>query len=272
MVTRRQVDANRKNWARGTGPKTLAGKMASSRSSFKAVLLNRELILPGESREDFDALFDQLILEHKPIGVLKISLLERVAVTMRRQRRLVGAERAQIWKSQLSQTIEAKQRMAPDDDLPDQELALRYLESEPWVSHIDDFEKECKRFHLAKDFRFDRFRDHYPLLAMVYAEPESSKLYKGTQAIGGALGDECGRDRLVQQQAMWLQAIAQHRESSSIGNVMRDFNAIPPAAENLSRYQAALDNEWYKAMRAFREARSYRLKTIEQVNSAKNQD
>jgi hypothetical protein len=53
---------------------------------------------------------------------------------------------------------------------------------------------------------------------------------------------------------------------------MKEVNAIPPAAENLSRYQAALDNEWYKAMRAFREAQSYRLKTIEQVNPAKDRD
>ncbi|MCC6136593.1 MAG: hypothetical protein IT491_14705 [Gammaproteobacteria bacterium] len=40
----------------------------------------------------------------------------------------------------------------------------------------------------------------------------------------------------------------------------------------ISRYQASLDNEWYKSMRAFREAQSYRLKTIEQVNPAKDRD
>jgi len=63
MVTPKQVAANRKNGARSTGPKTPAGKAASSRNSLKTGLLSRELILAGESREEFDALFDQLILE-----------------------------------------------------------------------------------------------------------------------------------------------------------------------------------------------------------------
>jgi hypothetical protein len=272
MATKKQVEANRKNGALGTGPKTSAGKMASSRNSLKTGLLSRELILPGESREEFDALFDQLILEHKPVGVLEISLLERVAVAMWRQRRLVRAERAQIWKAQLSQTVEEKRKEVPDSHLPDQELALRYLESEPWVSHIDAFEKECRLLHLAKDFTFDRFRDTYPLLAKVYPEPESSTFDKGPQTIGSVYGDNKSDVGIIQKQAMWLQAITQHRKSLSIGEVMKEVNAIPPAAENLSRYQAALDNEWYKAMRAFREAQSYRLKTIEQVNPAKDRD
>jgi hypothetical protein len=272
MVTSKQVEANRKNGARSTGPKTPAGKAASSGNSRKTGLLSRELILPGESREEFDALFDQLILEHKPVGVLEISLLERVAVAMWRQRRMVRAERAQIWKAQLSQTVEVQRKMVPDSHLPDHELALRYLESEPWVSHIDEFEKECRLFHLAIDFTFDRFRDTHPLLARVYYEPDPSMVDQGPQTIGGVYGDKKDANGIIQQQAMWLRAITQHREGLSIRDLMKEVNAIPPAAENLSRYQAALDNEWYKAMRAFREAQSYRLKTIEQVNPAKDRD
>jgi hypothetical protein len=43
--------------------------------------------------------------------------------------------------------------------------------------------------------------------------------------------------------------------------------STPSNSESLARYQAALDNEWYKAMRAFREARQYRLRTLESVQN-----
>jgi len=43
--------------------------------------------------------------------------------------------------------------------------------------------------------------------------------------------------------------------------------SISTDTEKLPRYQAALDNEWYKAMRAFREARQYRLRTLESVQN-----
>ncbi len=236
----------------------------------KSGLLSRELILPGESREEFDALFDQLILEHKPVGVLEISLLERVAVAMWRQRRLVRAERAQIWKAQLSQTVEEERKRIPDSHLYDHDLFIRYLRSEPLASHIDTLENECRLLHLARDFTFDRFRNTYPLLARFYPEPEPNMFDRGPQTLGGVYGDEKNGNELTKEQAMWLSAITCHREGLFVSEAMKEANAIPPAAENLSRYQAALDNEWYKAIRAFREAQSYRLKTIEQVNPAKD--
>jgi hypothetical protein len=43
--------------------------------------------------------------------------------------------------------------------------------------------------------------------------------------------------------------------------------SIPADTDKLPRYQAALDNEWYKAMRAFREARQYRLRTLDSVQN-----
>jgi hypothetical protein len=270
MATEKQIEANKKNAAGSPGPTTPEGKAASSKNAMKTGLLSRELILPGESREEFDALFDQLTLEHKSVGVLETTLLERVAVAMWRQRRMVRAERAQILKAQLSQTVEAERKKIPDSHLPGHELLLRYLRSEPLVSHIDALEKECRLLHLARDFTFDRFRNTYPLLARFYPEPESGMFDRGPRTLGNTYGDQKNGDELTKMQEEWLSAIVRHREWFSVNAALKEANAIPPAAENISRYQAALDNEWYKAVRAFREAQNYRLKTIEQVNPAKD--
>jgi hypothetical protein len=43
--------------------------------------------------------------------------------------------------------------------------------------------------------------------------------------------------------------------------------STPSDTDRLARYQAALDNEWYKAMRAFREARKYRLSSLESIQN-----
>ena len=42
-----------------------------------------------------------------------------------------------------------------------------------------------------------------------------------------------------------------------------DANSLPVAPELMTRYQSALDNDLYKAMRALREAQRFRRETID---------
>jgi hypothetical protein len=45
--------------------------------------------------------------------------------------------------------------------------------------------------------------------------------------------------------------------------VSRDRLCVPNESDKLSRYQSSLDNELYKAMRALRQAQSWRLDVLE---------
>ena len=54
------------------------------------------MILPNESRDEFDALVDELQQEFVPQGLLEMSLVERIAISLWRRRRLVRAESAGI--------------------------------------------------------------------------------------------------------------------------------------------------------------------------------
>ncbi len=99
------------------------------------------------------------------------------------------------------------------------------------------------------------FAVNFPLLTLLYPLPEDSDgRFEGFSEVFGSPED---------LQAKTLDAVLQARERQA----QADRNAahkvsVPSNTESLARYQAALDNEWYKAMRAFREARQYRLRTV----------
>jgi hypothetical protein len=71
-----------------------------------------------------------------------------------------------------------------------------------------------------------------------------------------------------EHQAVWLPAILEAKRDGArlqAERAARRAVSIHSNTENLARYHAALDNEWYKAMRAFREARKDRLRTLDSV-------
>lgn len=82
-VTEQQLEANRRNAAKSTGPRTAEGKHRSSRNALKHGLLAREVvILDGDGAEteaDFDALLADLSDELRPRGVIEETLVERIA-------------------------------------------------------------------------------------------------------------------------------------------------------------------------------------------------
>ena len=60
MATLAKIEANRRNAKRSTGPKTVSGKVASSKNAMRHGLLSREIVLPDESAEDFARFSDRL--------------------------------------------------------------------------------------------------------------------------------------------------------------------------------------------------------------------
>ena len=78
------------------------GKAVSSGNSVQHGMLSRHLILPGDKQDEFNALLLQVMTEQQPVGTLKQVLIERIAIAMWRQRRLVAAETAQLQKQQMN--------------------------------------------------------------------------------------------------------------------------------------------------------------------------
>ena len=59
-LSKRQLEANRRNALRSSGPRTAAGKAVARDNALKHGFLSRHLIIEGESAEDFQQLLDEL--------------------------------------------------------------------------------------------------------------------------------------------------------------------------------------------------------------------
>lgn len=101
-VSERQIQANRRNALRSTGPKTTRGKRAVSRNAITHGLLAREVVITagdGEERlKEFRALVESLYEHYEPVGPVEGMFVERIAVCWWKLGRAVRAENGEIRK------------------------------------------------------------------------------------------------------------------------------------------------------------------------------
>jgi hypothetical protein len=92
MTTAAKLAANRHNALRSTGPRTPAGKDASSSNALQHGLLSREVLLQDESVDDLVAFRRRLLDELRPVGELEELLSDRVVTSAWRLRRILKVE------------------------------------------------------------------------------------------------------------------------------------------------------------------------------------
>src|SRR3954470_19312066 len=88
----RRLRANRQNARRSSGPRTAAGKRRSSQNATSHGVFCRDLVLPGESREEFDAFRNAFLLRLSPQDVLELLIVDRIVSASWKLRRLQAAE------------------------------------------------------------------------------------------------------------------------------------------------------------------------------------
>jgi hypothetical protein len=81
MATIKQIDANRRNALKSTGPRTAEGKTAVSMNAFHHGLRARTIVLPGENRDEFHWLCHDLEVEWQPQSRTEQFYLEQMAVS-----------------------------------------------------------------------------------------------------------------------------------------------------------------------------------------------
>ena len=107
-VTALQVEANRRNSLKSTGPKTQSGKAHSSRNSWKHGILSAHVPVPdGLGEEDakrFGALLAELREEFQPCGTMEDLLVEQIVIAYWRLARVYRCEAGEIAKN--SESVE----------------------------------------------------------------------------------------------------------------------------------------------------------------------
>jgi len=79
MATQQQIDANRRNAQKSTGPTTPEGRAAVRHNALKHGLTAEILIPSIEDQSEFDRLCDAFETEYQPVGPTEESLLENLA-------------------------------------------------------------------------------------------------------------------------------------------------------------------------------------------------
>ena len=92
MTSDKQIQANRQNALKSTGPKTPEGKAAVRHNGLKHGLLSKEALLPREDEATLKELSERLRAELKPVGELESLLVDRIVAATWRLRRLGRVE------------------------------------------------------------------------------------------------------------------------------------------------------------------------------------
>ncbi len=82
MPTQKQLEANRRNATKSTGPRTRAGKGQSSRNALKHGLCAEQVLLPDEDEREYERLGEQLIDDLSPVGALETMLVQTLAADL----------------------------------------------------------------------------------------------------------------------------------------------------------------------------------------------
>src|SRR6266851_2940996 len=92
MATQNQIDANRRNAQKSTGPTTPEGRAAVRLNGLRHGLTASDMVFPGESEADFEALFDSIEAEHQPTTPTEVAIVRRIAMATWRLHRSYRVE------------------------------------------------------------------------------------------------------------------------------------------------------------------------------------
>ena len=92
MSTFRQIEANRRNSQKSTGPTSVTGKATSSMNALKTGIHAKSLVLPTENLADLQQLIDEFYQSHRPASPEARVLLDDLIRCEWTLRRLAVAE------------------------------------------------------------------------------------------------------------------------------------------------------------------------------------
>jgi hypothetical protein len=88
MPSQQQIDANRANALKSTGPQTPQGKAAVSQNALKHGLSAQQACIPGEDQDEFNATLQSFQDELKPVGPLQTLLVQQIVMAAWRLARI----------------------------------------------------------------------------------------------------------------------------------------------------------------------------------------
>lgn len=99
-ASKKQIEANRKNAQKSTGPKSKKGKTKAAQNSIKHGLYSQQIIIQtpdySEDPAEYEALYQTLVADLQPQTAFQELLLQKITNCLWRSRRIIQAESAEI--------------------------------------------------------------------------------------------------------------------------------------------------------------------------------
>lgn len=259
----RQLEANRRNALRSTGPRTADGKAVVRDNALKHGFLSRHLLIEGESPEDFQQLLDDLMAEYRPVGVVETGLVEQVAICLWRKARFVRAEAAMVNLNRRTfgeaQAREVAQRLG----LPEE--AWRTIPA-PLAAGMDE-DPNLLADLVQQRAAWQALIDEEVLIGPAPFARLPETLQAHLLQVHGVDADHI-QAVILAEYGSWEELVAQHlrlfdeliekQRIREVSLLVMESQALPTQTELLTRYQTTLDNDLYKALKALREAQAWR--------------
>lgn len=263
-TSEQRLAANRANALKSTGPKTKNGKAVACLNATQHGLLSARLFLDDEEPAEFQRLLADLDSTLNPIGAIELTLVERIAVTIWRQRRLVTAESA---------TLRLHRQQAKIAGGVSKELGLGYgLELK--VDDLEPFDTEQEEWCQAVIEEVEKLEE----MELTILPKSAPLIFKQLKSDAEDDGDDLeahlknykeGLAEYVAQLLRWCHE--QLREAEKRPRILATAELVSakrlvPSDETLelfTRYQTTLDNQLYKALRTYRETQEWWLKKVE---------
>ena len=124
MATKAQINANRENAERSTGPRTPEGKRVVSQNAVKHGLFAHEAVVNGEDPAEFELHRNAFMSELYPVGVMESMLAERIV--------------SLSWRLQRAERM---QNQATDCLIEEDHLPLGRMVTKQWSNNLKIIEK-----------------------------------------------------------------------------------------------------------------------------------
>lgn len=260
MTSDRKSSANRDNAKKSTGPKSEAGKSVVSQNARTHGLLSRNLIVEGESQEEFSQLLAELADEFQPVGLVEHALVERVGIALWRQRRLVRAESAEVSLNQ--QSFGSRQTNKVGDVLNLDFMVSRDIKAPADVAGDSDISRLINSRKIWESLRDSGAADEADVFSSLPQGIQKYLLrnYGGdADEIDAAIKAEFRSwENLFVRHVAHCDSLIEKQRIREVSRLVMQSQALPSQTDLLARYQTALDNDLYKALKALREAQAWR--------------
>jgi hypothetical protein len=239
-------------------------------NAVKHGLFSKHPVLSNENPEEYQLLLEGLQTELKPVGTLEHSLVERIVVTLWRQRRLVRSETAHI---------ELGNKPGSIASAVNSEMGLDYSNKEISKDDLIEFDQEQYQWCQSVIEEFEQIADE-KLSDMDALKTEAPLMYKQLEE-DAKQDQESVEDYLKNwdQPLEFFNDLIKYCQDEiikaeqrplvlEVANMIRNKRAILQMGqlrEALAKYQVMLENELYKAIKALRETQIWRLDALQSI-------